>query len=226
MSKDNTIKTLDSYALFLERFNIVKEDFYLFGIEETILPDKHLIDTQWESLKKKLFSNYTVYIRGAGRDAKGTKIYIEFYRFLFENNNIKKDPTNNQIPQRIIQELTGYIKNISIFNFQVSHIFGRTRNPLLFEAAWNIAFIPKLIDPLTGHETKCHWPEEYQDLFLKHIKELYKKYIKEYNVIIETLDVENKVNIFLENIGVEEYTTKQKQIFRKGILDDFKQINL
>lgn len=163
-----------------------------------------------------MFSNEKVYIRGAGRDAKGTQIYLDFYKRVFENYNIKKDLTNNLHPQKIIHELTGYQRNKNLLNYQVSHIFGKTKNPLLFGAPWNIALIPKIIDPFTGHETKGQWPVEYQKKFMSMVKERYDKYIKEYNAIIRSLDIEPHLAIFKEQ-AKDYYNESQILQFSKGV---------
>ena len=51
MSINRDSRIVDSYALFIDKFDIAKENLYLFGIEETILPDLPLIDNQWEAQK-------------------------------------------------------------------------------------------------------------------------------------------------------------------------------
>ena len=193
------MKVIDSYERFMRNFNIGKDDFYKFGINETILPPIDLVRKNWEDLKKRVFNNGSVKIRGYGRDAKGTELYIGLYKHVFNNYNVTKDPTNNAEPLRIITELTGYKRNKNLFNYQVSHIFGKTKNILLFEAPWNVAFIPKLYDPFTGHEAKGIWPEEYQDRFLSYICIEYKEFIDEYNQIILEAKILSKVSEYILN---------------------------
>lgn len=154
---------IDSYQKFIDAFNIDKEELYSFGIRETILPPVEKVSEYWEELKKRISNNGVVTIRGYGRDAKGTPLYTGLYKYLFNNENVKKDGTNNAVPQKIISELTGHKRNGNLFNYQVFHIFGKTKNIFLFEAPWNIALVPKIIDPFTGHETKGVWPKEYQE---------------------------------------------------------------
>ena len=221
---DHVLEIKDSYDCFFERFGITKEDLYDYGLTETIFPKYDQTKEFWNNLKHRVFNNGEVYIRGAGRDAKGTQIYIEFYEYLFRNSNIKKDPTNNFKPQLIIEELTGYKRNKNLFNYQVSHIYGRTKNPLMFEAPWNIAFVPKLIDPFTGHETKGKWPEEYQEVYLKRTSELYAEFIHNYNVLIMELEIEKNVSVFLNNIDKEIYTPSQIKHFEIGIKNELSKI--
>lgn len=213
-------KPIDSYDKFLSKFNISKEEFFQFGIDNTITPDIELVSKYWTELKERLFSGDIVYIRGAGREAKGTQIYLEFYSSFFKNQNITKDPTNNLKPQQILQAITGYRRNENIFNYQVSHTFGRTKNPLMFEAPWNLAFVPKMIDPLTGHETQGDWPIEYQEIYTKKIRKDYLEFIDDYNKTIQTYDVEGELNRFVQRIDTSQYSDKQIQEFMKGIRNE------
>ena len=80
-----------------------------------------------------------MYIRGFGRNSNGTHLFQEFYKEVFGNAHVAVDPTNNAIPTKIIRDLTGYSKSSSardeaIRNYQISHIFGRTKNVYTFTA--------------------------------------------------------------------------------------------
>lgn len=215
---------LDSYERFLKTFNISKFDLYMFGLNETIFPSIELVEKQWENLKERIYNNQEVSIRGAGRDAKGTKYYIDFYKFLFGNENVRKDPTNNLAPQKIIEELTGYKRNVNIYNYQVSHIFGRTKNIFMFEAAWNIVLVPKIIDPFTGHETKGIWPKEYQQLFRNEVFKKYSKYINEYNKILDEIDFHKKLSMYISNIDKENARSNEVIQFEKSVKREFSEI--
>ena len=104
------VAMLDSYQYLLERLNIDKDKFFEHGLKEIIYVDDDKIKAEWEALKRKIENNEEVFIRGYGRDAKGTKYYIEFYTDVFNNHNIKKDVTNNAKPKAIIEKLTGKIR--------------------------------------------------------------------------------------------------------------------
>lgn len=220
------IEIRDSYMKFIKQFNISKKDLYNFGLEETILPNCDLVLKSWNELKRKLFNGDEIYIRCAGRNGNGTAIYLEFYKYLFKKSNILKDPTNNYIPQKLIEDLTGFKRNKNVYNYQVSHIFGRTKNPLLFGAAWNIALVPKIIDPFTGHETKGEWPKEYQKLFLKMIKKRYRIFIQEYNEIIFNLKIDSNLDNFLKGLEKNRYSIKEIEQFKKGIKSEMAYIYL
>lgn len=52
---------------------------------------------------------------------------------LFDNYKVKKDSTNNNTPHKLIQDLTELERNKDIYNYQVSHIWSRTKDIFLFE---------------------------------------------------------------------------------------------
>ena len=122
---------------------------------------------------------------------------IDFYKYVFKNENVKKDPSNNDRPQANVRKMTGLTRNKDIYNYQVSHIWGHTKNIFLFEAPWNICYTPKIIDPFTGHETKGDLPSEFQDYFIKFVQNKYRSYINDYNKIISNYKRKdnNKENI-------------------------------
>lgn len=223
-------EVIDSYEVFLNHFNINKEAIYEFGLSQTIFPSIEQVEIYWEDLKLRLFNNKLVYIRGYGRDAHGTELYKELHKEIFANENIKKDPSNNYKPQRIIESMTGFRKGKTLLNYQVSHIFGKTRNALLFEAPWNIALVPKIIDPLTGHESKGDWGKEYQDLFLGVVTQRYSHFIQEYNEICEEYISEEILDLFTKEkapniIGAYSESNKQKTLF-KNFCTDFSKIEI
>ena len=143
-------------------------------------------------------------IRGYGRDAHGTQLFIDFYRFVFNNSHVKKDSTNNYKPQSNLKKLTGLTRNKDIYNYQVSHIWGRTKNIFLFEAPWNVCYTPKIIDPFTGHETKGDLPSDFQKYFIQSAQKKYKKYIEDYNRIIESYDFTLLLQEFCDQKGIAD----------------------
>ena len=132
-------------------------------------------------LKERILNNQTVYIRGYGRDANGTQLYLNLDKELFQNYKVEKDPSNNTEPHKVIQRMTGIKRNNDIYNYQVSHIWGRTKNVFLFGSPWNICYTPKIMDSFTGHETQGIWTAEYQRLLIKRAYDLYRPFIIEYN---------------------------------------------
>lgn len=219
-------KIVDSYGCFLKKFNITKNDFYKFGLEETIYPLTERVQEYWDELKRRVFNNEKVYIRGYGRDAHGTSLYKEFHVKVFGNENVEKDPTNNSEPQKLIQKLTGFRRKDNLLNYQVSHIFGMTRNALMFESPWNIVLVPKIIDPLTGHESNGDWAMEYKELFMKDIYVKYAKYIDEYNQFVNKYDFEGKIREFglekASDISSEYFDLRKRNKLLSNLSYDFK----
>lgn len=218
-----TISGIDSYQEFLSYFKIEKEALFEWGISSTIFPSADKVATEWENLKKRIFDGKTVYIRGYGRDAHGTQLYKDFYARLLGNFCVEKDPTNNAVPHKLIQRITGLKRNNDIYNYQVSHIWGRTKNVFMFEAPWNICYVPKIIDPFTGHETKGKWPIEYQRLFIAKARELYKPFVDEYNQILESLDFEDQLYQYMESLKGQG-TQKELAQFEKDVRSELSPI--
>ena len=106
-----------------------------------------------------------------------------------------------------------------------------TRNALLFEAPWNIALVPKIIDPLTGHESNGNWAKEYQKQYFDIVFQKFSKYIEEYNQIMQDYDCQSKIETFIDEevpkITINElYKTyssqKRKKDLIKSLQEDFK----
>ena len=103
---------IDGYELFFKHFNEISHDKMIdFGLSNLITTPKDIAKLEWENIKKKLTNNQELFIRGYGRDAKGTVLYIHLYSELFGNNSIKKDSTNNHNPTKFIQSWTKHSKS-------------------------------------------------------------------------------------------------------------------
>ena len=211
---------MDSYQKFLNHFEIDKKALFEWGIEATVFPPIESVIQEWESLKTRVLTNQPVYIRGYGRNGHGTQLYIDLYRFLFGNEHITEDPTNNAAPQKCIQRLTGLKRNKDIYNYQISHIWGHTKNVFLFEAPWNICYTPKIMDPFTGHETKGSWPEEYQRIFLDRALELYKPFVADYNKLIGDLRVHELIDQYMGSMK-GKIPIKELAQFEKDVRSEF-----
>ena len=182
-------KERDAYTKLFE--HIDKNLFFQSGIDDIVFMDNETIEKQWTLLKNAVFQNQSVSIRGYGRDAKGTDLYFKLYEKMFGNTNVFKDSTNNAEPTKLLKNLTIYSKTKQtgktlIMNYQISHLFGRTKNPLLFSCPWNIAYIPKYLDPFTGHETQGQYSEQFKQIIAPILTEKFNGYIEEYNIIIKT----------------------------------------
>ena len=81
-------KEKEAYSKLFEQID--KDSYFKSGIDDIVYMDNQAIATQWEHLKKAVFENQTVFIRGYGRDAKGTELYFKLYEKMFENTGFKK----------------------------------------------------------------------------------------------------------------------------------------
>ena len=156
---------IDSYELLLSQY-ISKEDFFKFGLEKTIYIPNDKVEVEWQSLKKNITNNKAVFIRGF-KTSTGMHMASDFYSMIFENKQVKKDPSNTQNPSKIIEKLTGYKKTKDLKNYQLTSIFGRSRNILAFCAPWNIVYIPSILDPLLSADANTELANEYKKRFMQ-----------------------------------------------------------
>jgi len=171
-------------------------------------------------------------MRGFGRDANGTYLFQRLYKELFDNDNIKKDPTNNAEPAKLIKQLTGYSKTKSSYydlirNYQISHVFGRTKNIYAFTAPWNIVYMPKILDPFTGHEAKGEMIDEFTEMFQKQGYEKFEKFINEFNEIIINQDFKDKLECGLKMLS-DDSTFEKSDVekLKVAIKNEFKPIEI
>ncbi|MEJ2898306.1 hypothetical protein [Acinetobacter sp. NS-4] len=182
---------LDAYQKLFELID--KETFFKKSIENIIYIEDSKIESKWEMLKKDLLNNDPMTIRSYGRNGRNSKLFQELYRVLFNHHSIHIDKTNNQTPTKLLKDLTPYCKKttrlngpkLRIMNYQVSHLFGRTKNPLLFTSPWNIAYIPKYLDPFTGHESQGDSSTEFKKIFNELLVKKFEIYLQDYNSFIE-----------------------------------------
>lgn len=214
---------MNSYDNFFKSFDIDEFDFYEWGISATIFPDISDIEKEWEKLKYRLFHDQDVYIRGYGRDAHGTNLFFELHKYIFNNSHVNKDRTNNLQPTKLIEGMTKLRKNKEIFNYQISHIWGHTKNALLFTAPWNICYTPKIIDPFTGHEAVGRYPDEYKCFFLSETFSKYKDFISDYNNILLEYHVKEKIIEYVNSLRgrIDEKTLTR---FLSDAIDEFSPI--
>lgn len=237
----------DSYCLFVEDFSCMpfSEDAFInWGIDHIIFADKDKAAKAWESVKQNWYDNQNLWMRNSGRNGQSSTLYAGFYAQF--GKTIHFDKTNNEIPTKIIQEITGKVKydkarheknsakNASldiVRNYQVSHIWGHTKNPLLFVCPWNICFVPKMFDPFTGHEAKGSLIEKFQKAFLHKAVSLYKDLILDYNSFIQKeihqTGFIDKYIYFVENEYKQGNLSKRTyDEFKRNIKEEFETIDL
>ena len=104
-------------------------------------------------------------------------------------------------------------------NYQVSHIFGHTKNPYAFCAPWNIAFVPKILDPFTGHESKGELTKKITTLYKNLMLTNYQELIEEYNAIMDS--IKSDIEIF---IGQTKMKDKKILSFHQSLKNEFSKI--
>ena len=205
-------KILDGYKQFFEF--VKKEDFFEFGLKNIITIDKEVASVLWKKLLNDINNkSEDIYIRSFGRNGRRDNSFLNLYMAIL-GIEINFDPTNNLKPTQLMENNTIYKKSKNISNYQVSHVFGNTKNVYCFTAPWNIVYIPKIVDPFTGHEVKREYADEFKKLFQGFIIQRFNTEIEEYNKIMEKLYPEIKEWVD-ENIIEKE---------RKDILKEFKKI--
>jgi hypothetical protein len=227
----------DSYERFFSKGYISKEQFFDFGISETIYAPLDTAKIGWEKLKQRITTNQDVYMRGFGQGGAKSHMYQEFYKQILGNENVVIDATNNEQPTAVIEDMTGYSKTKKtetkdsnhklIRNYQVAHIFGRTKNIYTFTAPWNIAYLPKIIDPFTGHEAKGEMINEYKIIFQQKSYARFKPLIEEYNKLISDSSFMQRVDSYLEYISNKKsYSPKDINILRTSVRKEFAPISI
>lgn len=157
-----------------------------FAKRYTIFIDEEKAKEEWEHIKSNIKNKQkTLYVRAFGKNGQGSYIYQEFYKSLFQAT-IKVDSSNNTYPTKLLETLTGFTKKkkANLLNYQVSHIFGLTKNPYAFCAPWNIVFIPKILDPFTGHESRGEITEKITAMYRELMWDKYGHLISDYNQVM------------------------------------------
>ena len=222
----------DSYINFFSEGYMSKEQFFEFGLKETIYAPYEKAERGWNHLKNRIKNNEEVFIRGFGKNAKGSHLFQELYQRLVGNDRVKIDSTNNAEPTKIIRELTGYSKTNNskyelIRNYQISHIFGRTKNIYAFTAPWNIVYMPKMLDPLTGHEATGEMIDEYTLLFQKQGYNRFGRLIDEFNEIITQSSFKDNLVDCLSSLSANSsFENKDIEKLKKSVHSEFMPIEI
>ena len=199
------------FDCFAER-PLTPEAFYRFGIENSIYADRisaTAVEDQFNLLIKLLETGHNGNVARYGRnenhdylsirkyssDIEKSRWFVEVYGRVFPNARIKIEKSGNTAPKQNFSKITkcqlhspskrpSIGMTLLLQNYQCSHVFDdRTKNPLLFEAVWNMVLTPKVIDPLTGHETSGLWPRQFQPIFP--IRDKFASCIEKFNVVAD-----------------------------------------
>lgn len=214
----------DAYKKFFDHFHIKYDELTDFALEDTIFVDFDIAKKHWEEIKKNILNKKSMVIRNYGRNGSKNILFEKFYESEF-GIKVNFDSNNNSIPTQTIEKLTSKHKNKEIINYQVSHVFSNTKNIYLFNAPWNFMFTPKYIDPFTGHESKGPWKEQYSLKLQKKVNDLYNVMIEDYNQILVDLNINKKIDCFVEKLYTEnEYDVKIIKKFKNELVKNFSKI--
>jgi len=203
---------LDGYEQFFQIFP--REEFIEFGLKNIISVDGAVAVNEWKTLVDRVHrQSPDLYVRDFGRNGNGNSHLSQLYKDVF-GITVNYDTTNNHQPTRLIQKLTGHRKNKTIFNYQVSHVFGHTKNVFCFTAPWNIVFIPKIIDPFTGHEAKGDYVEEFSKRFRMTFFRKFEEEITEYNQEIDRIrpEIERWIELAVPDKHKRKYLKEFEEI--------------
>lgn len=100
--KEEVTVKRDSYKEFINHFKISKEQFYEYGISTIIFAPIEKIESLWKETKQKLLNNQELHIRSYGRQGINSNQFLNLYKFIFNNDKITIDSTNNAAPKKII----------------------------------------------------------------------------------------------------------------------------
>jgi len=215
----------DSYDRFFEVLGISERDFFKFGLSEIIHANPNVAATEWKALKKRFISGSCVFIRGFGRNGKNTHLLEAFYATVFRNCSVAVDPSNNKEPTQVLVRLTGEHKGKggTLRNYQVSHVFGRTKNPYAFTAPWNVVYIPKIVDPFTGHESKGSRSNQFKAKFQRYIYEQFYELIKDFNKIVTDQALHKRIRSYMSKVQID---ADQRGLLQKAVDENFQPIVL
>lgn len=216
----------DAYKNFFEHYKIDFKELTEFAISEIIFADKKDVKSKWIDIKNKFEAKNPMPIRKYGQNGSKNKFIRGFYLDCF-GIEVKFDTTNNQIPTKTLQDYTGKRKNFNIFNYQVSHIFSKTKNIFLFDNLFNLGFIPKYIDPFSGHESFGERKEEFQKILRQHVCKLYGDIIRDYNSYVSSLDTIKKINHHIDMLKLKgSNNINFLNSFKETLIEDFKPIEI
>lgn len=186
---------LNSYDEVIREFGITTERFYDVGIKLCLFATPEDAMRDWHRLRDAFLTKEEP---GMGlRMVVHERWLREFYYDLFRLKLVK-DPDGNQAPNVALCDLLGIKKPA---NYVCAHVFGGTNNPLLFNALFNICYIPAIYAPLTTDNRYKMTPlhEGFRQRFMARVCELYGDIIDEYNAFLQEQHIMECIETRLNN---------------------------
>ena len=188
-------QALNAYEEVIREYGITVERFYEVGIKMCLFAPREEAMRDWQGLKEQFL----------GRNKSGMKMRMvvheewlrKFYKELF-CLELVKDRDGNLTPNETLCKLLGIRKPA---NYVCVHIFGGTNNPLLFNALFNVCYIPSIYAPLTTDNRLKMTPlhAEFRKRFLAQVYRLYGDIISDYNAFLLRQRIPEKIAHELRN---------------------------
>jgi hypothetical protein len=97
--------------------------------------------------------------------------------------------------------------------------------PYKSTAPWNIVYVPKIIDPFTGHEAKGEFVDEFTKLFQQQCYEKFKYLIDDFNSLMTCKNFIEKINTSKKFMATSELMDdKTLAKFEKAVVSEFSPI--
>ena len=182
-------RVLNSYEEVIQEYGITEERFYEVGIKMCLFVTREEAMRDWRKLREKFLTRERpgLTMRMVVHEQWLRVFYHELFRL-----ELVKDPDGNQAPNIALCELLGIRKPD---NYVCAHIFGGTNNPLLFNALFNVCYIPAIYAPLTSDNrhkmTRLH--RGFRRMFLEKVEALYGDIIAEYDEFLRELRVAERI---------------------------------
>lgn len=234
-------ESMDGYVLFFKEFlnetdsKEISLKLWYFTENNMKCVDSQNAKKSWEILCRSIEEKKSnVFVRKYGRKSQNDQPLLKsFYKYLFEESfEINIDRNNNDRPKEMLSEFTGYsVKNEKdknkLNNFQTSHVFARTKNCFAFTAPWNLVYLPKILDPFTGHEAKGEIKIRFEKYLHRYFCNKYASLIRDFNskmtLYQEILKKEEKLREYLSEV---EKDIKVVNRFIKAMKKEFEPIDI
>ena len=96
-----------------------------------------------------------------------------------------------------------------------------------FTAPWNIVYMPKLLDPFTGHEANGAMVAEFTELFQRQGYVRFARLIDDFNELVSNPVFESRIIGCLDDLEEgQEFDTIEIQKLRTSVKDEFRPICL
>lgn len=87
-----------------------------------------------------------------------------------------------------------------------------------------MVYLPKIIDPFTGHEAKGDMVDEYQAIFQQKSYVRFEPLIENYNKLITQPELTDRIAAYLDKLSSNAEEEKTVEKFRKELSDELSPI--